>query len=85
MGREMRWCKMHGYILVLYHLCMLWAWIRRHAWGGVGWVVLLWQHLVCSLFAHTYLCLCSTLGPHSQIEEVKWEQVCADQFAGYRW
>jgi len=52
---------------------------------GVGWLVLLWQHLVCSLFAHTYLCLCSTLGPHSQIEEVKWEQVCADQFAGYRW
>ena len=36
MGREMRWRKMHGYILVLYHLCMLWAWIRRHAWGGVA-------------------------------------------------
>ena len=49
MGRELRWRKMHGYILVLYHLCMLWAWIRRHAWGGAGveWLVLLWQHLVC--------------------------------------
>ena len=45
---------------------------------GVRRLVLLWQHLVCSLFAHTYLCLCSTLGPHSQTEGVKWEHVCAD-------
>ena len=29
--------------------------------------------------------LCSTLGPHSQTEGVKWEHVCADQCAGCRW
>ena len=32
-----------------------------------------------------HTCLCSTLGPHSQTEGVKWEHVCADQCAGCRW
>ena len=49
-------CKLDGFILVLYCLCFYICRLFVDMVGyGVGWLVLLWQHVVCSLFC-TQVC-----------------------------
>ena len=48
------------WLLVLYHghLCVLWAWIRRHAWGGGGVAsVTMATSGLQSVCAHIYVCV----------------------------
>ena len=77
-GDGVRWMV----IYLCYTICVC---CERGGHGvGVGWLVLLWQHVVCSLFC-TDICVPLWVLIPKLHEGVKWEHVCADQCAGCRW
>ena len=68
-----------GFILVLYYLYFYSLFVGMVGyWVGVASVAM----ATCGMQSVLHTHQCSTLGPYSQTEGVKWEHICADQCAG---